>query len=203
MIINSLLQGFFFGLGAAIPIGPINILMMDKALKNYKSAVAIGAGALSADITYLVLILLGLLTFLKNPLLLNILSIFGSGFLLFIAYKIFSSRDKPLDTTPIKVKSKTLLKSYISGYFLTILNPYTIAFWISVASFTSVQNDKLNYFIIIGMISAILLWITIMPYLVHKSKHKISNKLSYYIALFSSVILAGFAVSLFFNSFIL
>ena len=203
MIINSLLQGFFFGLGAAIPIGPINILMMDKALKNYKSAVAIGAGALSADITYLVLILLGLLTFLKNPLLLNILSIFGSGFLLFIAYKIFSSRDKPLDTTPIKVKSKTLLKSYISGYFLTILNPYTIAFWISVASFTSVQNDKLNYFIIIGMISAILLWITIMPYLVHKSKHKISNKLSYYIALFSSVILAGFAVSLFFNRFIL
>jgi len=203
MIINSLLQGFFFGLGAAIPIGPINILMMDKALKNYKSAVAIGAGALSADITYLVLILLGLLTFLKNPLLLNILSIFGSGFLLFIAYKIFSSRDKPLDTTPIKVKSKTLLKSYISGYFLTILNPYTIAFWISVASFTSVQNDKFNYFIIIGMISAILLWITIMPYLVHKSKHKISNKLSYYIALFSSVILAGFAVSLFFNSFIL
>ena len=77
MIINSILQGFFLGLGAAVPIGPINIIIMDRALRNYKSAVATGAGALSADIFYLVLILLGLITFFNNPILLEILGIFG------------------------------------------------------------------------------------------------------------------------------
>jgi L-lysine exporter family protein LysE/ArgO len=204
MIINSLLQGFIFGVGAAVPIGPINIIIMDRALRNYKSAVAIGAGALSADITYLVFILLGLVTFFNNPFFLEMLGMFGSVFLLYVSYMIFKSRNKELNKSPIKVDHKTLFKSYISGLFLTLLNPYTIAFWISVSSFSTGTStgEKVDYFIILGMISAILLWITIMPYLVHKSKHKISHKLSYYIAVFSSVVLSGFAISLFINSFL-
>jgi len=202
MIINSLLQGFIFGLGAAVPIGPVNILIMDRALQNYKSAVAIGAGALSADITYLVLTLLGLVTFFNHPLVLDFLSIFGSGFLLFIAFMIFKGRNKELNKVNTTIDGKSLLKSYIGGFFLTLMNPYTIAFWLSVATFTSNTNEEVDYFIIVGMIGAISMWITIMPYLVHKSKHKISNKLSYYIAIFSSIVLAGFAMSLFVNSFI-
>ncbi|MGB5867337.1 MAG: LysE family transporter [Arcobacteraceae bacterium] len=203
MIINSILQGFVFGLGAAVPIGPINILIMDRALQNYKSAVAIGAGALTADITYLVLILLGLVTFFNHPIFLNFLSVFGSGFLLFIAYMIFKGRDKKLNKTTTTVDGKTIFKSYIGGFFLTLLNPYTIAFWLSVATFTSNGSEEVDYFILVGMICAISMWITIMPYLVHRSKHKISQKVSYYIALFSSVVLAGFAVSLFVNSFLM
>lgn len=196
MIINSILQGFVFGLGAAVPIGPVNILIMDRAIRNYKSAVVTGAGALSADILYLVLILLGLMTFFNNPFFLEMLGLFGSAFLLFVAYMIFNGRNKELAKSPLKADSKRLLKSYISGFFLTLLNPYTIAFWISVASFTN-TSDEVDYFVIVGMISAILIWITLMPYLVHRSKHRISNKVSYYIAVFSSIILAGFSVSLF------
>jgi L-lysine exporter family protein LysE/ArgO len=199
MIINSILQGFLFGLGAAVPVGPVNIIIMDRAIRNYKSAVAIGAGALSADILYLVLILLGLMTFFNNPIFLNMLGILGSAFLLFVAYMIFNGRNKELEKSPLEVDSKTLLKSYISGFFLTLLNPYTIAFWISVASFTN-TSDEVDYFVIVGMISAILMWIILMPYLVHRSKHKISNKLSYYIAVFSSLILAGFSISLLINT---
>ena len=202
MIINSILQGFIFGLGAAVPIGPVNILIMDRAIRNYKSAVAIGAGALSADILYLVLILFGLMTFFNNPIFLDILGIFGSAFLLFIAYEIFKGRNKKLEKASLQIDNKTLLKSYIGGFFLTLLNPYTIAFWISVASFTN-SSEEVDYFIIVGMIGAILIWIICMPYLVHRSKHKISNKVSYYIAVLSSLILAGFAVSLFVNNLLI
>lgn len=202
MIINSILQGFIFGLGAAVPIGPVNILIMDRAIRNYKSAVAIGAGALSADILYLVLILFGLMTFFNNPIFLDILGIFGSAFLLFIAYEIFKGRNKKLEKASLQIDNKTLLKSYIEGFFLTLLNPYTIAFWISVASFTN-SSEEVDYFIIVGMIGAILIWIICMPYLVHRSKHKISNKVSYYIAVLSSLILAGFAVSLFVNNLLI
>ncbi|CAA6802363.1 MAG: Lysine exporter protein (LYSE/YGGA), partial [uncultured Sulfurovum sp.] len=63
-MLNSLIEGFLLGLGAAVPLGPINILIMNHALKNYKSAVAIGFGAMSADMVYLFIILLGLATFL-------------------------------------------------------------------------------------------------------------------------------------------
>ena len=108
MIINSILQGFVFGLGAAVPIGPVNILIMDRAIRNYKSAVAIGAGALSADILYLVLILFGLITFFNNPIFLDVLGVFGSVFLLFIAYMIFKGRNKKLEKAPLQINNKTL-----------------------------------------------------------------------------------------------
>jgi L-lysine exporter family protein LysE/ArgO len=64
-------QGFLFGLGAAVPLGPVNILIMNTALKNYKAAVSIGFGALSADLSYLLLIIFGLVTFLDHPIVLK------------------------------------------------------------------------------------------------------------------------------------
>lgn len=45
-MIASLLSGISLGFGAAVPLGPINILIMTNALRSYKSAVAIGLGAM-------------------------------------------------------------------------------------------------------------------------------------------------------------
>jgi L-lysine exporter family protein LysE/ArgO len=40
----SFSQGFLFGLGAAIPLGPINVLIMSTALRSYPAAVALWLG---------------------------------------------------------------------------------------------------------------------------------------------------------------
>ena len=116
MILNSLIQGFILGVGAAVPLGPINILIMDRAIQNYKSAVFIGLGALSADITYLFLILLGLVTLFNNTLVVEMLGFFGSAFLFFIAYMIFKGRNKKLKKAPMTVNHKTLIKSFLLPY---------------------------------------------------------------------------------------
>lgn len=194
-MINSFSEGFLLGLGAAVPIGAINILIMNTALKNYKGAVAIGFGAMSADVTYLLLILLGISLFFNNPMVLNILGILGSAFLAYMAYMVFKSRNTPLDTQEVQISKKDLLKNYFQGFSLTLLNPYTIAFWLSIVGYTA--NKELNIsFTLFGMFCAIFLWITLMPYFVHRSKHKISQKISYFISVSSSIILFGFALSL-------
>lgn len=193
------LQGFIFGLGAAVPVGPVNILIMNTALKNYKAAVSIGFGALSADLTYLVLIIFGLVTFLDHPFVLEILGYFGSGFLVFIAYLLIKHRNDEIKSHTRDVSKKKLLKAYLGGYFITLLNPYTIAFWISVASFT-ITKDQNQFIMIFGLIVAIALWVTLMPYAVHKTKHKISIDISSKIAVVAAVILFGFGVSLFFKT---
>lgn len=195
---ESLIEGFLLGMGAAIPIGAINILIMNHALKNYKSAVAIGFGAMSSDIVYLLSIMLGLATFLDNEFILNILGLLGSLFLAYMAYSIFRERNKGVNTQASPVSKKGLLKFYFQGFILTFINPYTIAFWLSIAGYIANQNLD-TPFVIIGMLSAILLWITIMPYFVHKSKHKISPKTSYYINMFSALLLSFFAISLLLN----
>ena len=195
-MIESYTEGFLLGLGAAIPLGPINILIMNNALKSYKAGLILGFGAMSADIFYLSLILAGMIGFINNPDFLSVIGIVGSIFLLYLSYGIYKNRAKNVEIQQQKIQSKNLFKKYTQGFVLTLLNPMTIIFWFSIAGY--VANRDLNTgFTIFGMMSSILLWITIMPYLIHRSKHKISQRASKYLSIFSSFILFWFAVSLF------
>lgn len=197
-MLESFIEGFLLGLGAAIPLGPINILIMNNALKSYKAGVALGFGAMSADTLYLFLILAGMIGFINNPYILGVVGIVGSMFLLYLAYGIYKNRAKMLAVQTQKIQTKKLFKIYSQGFILTLFNPYTIIFWFSIAGYGA--NMDLNMgFTIFGMLSSIMLWVTIMPYLVHRSKHKISQRVSKYLNIFSSLILFGFAISLFVN----
>ncbi len=193
---GSFIEGFFLGIGAAVPIGPINILIMNQALSSYSRAVAIGAGAMSADLTYLTLLLIGLIDRIKsNHILLNIIGILGAIFLLYLAYGIFRHRNIQMESVQIKQSAKGILGSYLKGYTLTLLNPYTIGFWLSVAGYVATQG--LNPFLTVaGLLSAILLWITLMPLFVHKSRHLIKPAAFKWINIASSIVLAFFGVSM-------
>lgn len=197
----SFLEGFLLGMGAAIPLGPINILIMNTALNDYKSAVTVGFGALSADTLYLVLILLGIATFFNQPYILNTLGILGSTFLLYLAYLIFKNRNNTLGSDQSSTSSKGLIRYYLQGFTLTFINPYTVAFWLSIAGYTG-HKDLDPVITIFGMLCALFLWVTLMPYFVHRSKHKISQKVSYYLNISSSIVLFGFGLSLVINMFI-
>lgn len=199
-MLASFSEGFLLGLGAAIPLGPINILIMNNALKSYKAGVALGFGAMSADIFYLSLILAGFIKFFNNPNILNIIGVLGSSFLLYLAYDIYKNRAKKIELYTHTVPIKNLSKIYIQGLLLTLLNPYTIVFWFGIAGYAATKNLNTG-FTILGMISAITLWTTLMPYLVHRTKHKISQRVSTYLSIFSSLILFGFSLSLFIHVF--
>ena len=195
---TSFIEGFLLGMGAAIPLGPINILIMNNALKNYKSAVLIGFGAMSADLLYLTLILIGVATVFDLPFIINTLGVLGSIFLIYLAYLIFKNRNKPLQENKELSNPKNLITFYLQGFALTFINPYTVAFWVSIAGYTTLKNLE-PFITILGMMCAIFLWITLMPYFVNSSKHKIPQKAAYYFNLFSSILLFGFGLSLAIN----
>ena len=195
-MLASFSEGFLLGLGAATPLGPVNILIMNSALKSYRTGVALGFGAMSADIFYLVLILAGLAGFMHNPDLLNAIGVFGSLLLLYLAYGIYKNRANKLTVQTPTVHTKNLFKIYTQGFALTLLNPYTVIFWFSIAGYAA-NKDLHTGFTLFGLISAITLWTILMPYLVHRSKHKISQSASKYLSVFSALILFGFALSLF------
>mgnify|MGYP003387161092 CR=1 FL=1 len=197
-ILVSFIKGLALGFGAAIPLGPINLLIMNEALKSYKKAVAIGFGAMSADITYLLLISYGITTYLQKKIFIDTLSALGGTFLIYLAFLIFKTRNKHIDKLQI-TKNTTLLSNYLKGYILTLLNPYTVFFWLSVTTYSNI-NGSLS-FTLLGMIFAILLWITIMPYLVYRKRSLISDKFSSIVALISSLIFLLFGFSLLFEIF--
>lgn len=192
------MEGFLLGAGAAVPLGPINLLIMNEAIREYKNGVMIGLGAMSADITYLLFILFGIIAYLNQPIVLNVISLAGGIFLLYLAWSIFKGRKKPIADIAADMVQKNALKLYVKGYLLTLLNPYTIAFWLSAAGYVAGKNlDFLVTFL--GLFSAIFLWITLMPLIIYKTKHKISHTLSHRIHLVSSLILFGFGAMMLMN----
>lgn len=191
-------EGLLLGFGAAIPLGPINILIMTQALREYKKAVVIGFGAMSADVTYLLLILYGIIHYIQNKQIFQILSILGALFLIYLGYQIYKNENQSIHKPHIEQRS-SVYSSYLKGYLLTLLNPYTILFWLSTTTYsTSTQSLTLT---VVGMITAITLWVTIMPYFVHSKKHMISTKTFSYISIASAGILLFFGFALLYKTF--
>lgn len=199
LLLSIFLGGFTLGIGAAVPLGPINLLIMNEALQNYKKAVAIGFGAMSADITYFVLLLYGITNYLNNDYVLDSLSLFGGLFLIYLAILIFRGRNKDILQTSSQ-QNTTILSSYLKGYTLTLVNPYTVLFWLSITSYSITTQSLI--ITMLGMIFAIMLWVIIMPYIIFKQRSLISNKVASIITIFSSFIIFIFGLSLVFKLFI-
>jgi L-lysine exporter family protein LysE/ArgO len=193
-MLASFSQGFLFGLGAAVPLGPINVLIMSTALRNYPAAVGFGAGAMSADATYLVLLLFGLLSLLDHPTIMAVMGVAGAGFLLYMSYGIWSHRYDPIHLQTVE-NAPPVWTNYLKGYALTLLNPYTVVFWLSVSTY--IQTAHLQpLWTVSGMFSGIMLWITLMPLLIHRTKHLFSQKIVTIISTVSAAVIAFFGLAM-------
>ncbi len=195
------LQGAMLGFGASVPIGPVNLLIISHALKSYKNALALGLGAMSADVVYLFLMTLGLLQVFEYEIVKKTLAIFGFVFLLIIAFMLFKSGERHLSLDK-NVKSSGFILAYMKGFLLTMLNPYTVGFWLSIASIAASQDFSNIFTLLFGLVSAILLWITVMPYFVWKNKRFVSQKTARYFSYTAGVILIFFAFVLLYGIFV-
>lgn len=95
-ILKAILIGFFTGFVASIPLGPSGLESVSRSIsKGFKEGFKVSLGAVSADITYIVIINLGLFTILtRNP---KFHSLFWivSGIVLIISNKISFTAKKP------------------------------------------------------------------------------------------------------------
>lgn len=198
---DSFIEGFWLGIGAAVPLGPINVMIMQEALKRYAPAVAIGTGAMSADLSYLTLILIGVMGFAHNQIFIVGVGLFGSLFLLYMAWSIFRSAKEPVKNIDMEqIDKKGLSAHWLKGYLMTLLNPYTVLFWLSLSAYIGTKGlDPI--LTVIGLLTAISLWITLMPYAIHRSRHLISQRVAEILSIISALILLFFAVSMMYNIF--
>ncbi|WP_412175796.1 LysE family transporter [Campylobacter sp. CNRCH_2007_0968H] len=129
-MLEVILQGIVLGMGVSVPFGPVNILILNTALSSFKNAFCVGLGALSADILFLILINLELLSFANNEFFYKILAVFGFFFLSFMVF-LMLRKTRKVDLN--KVNKTHPLKGFSKGFFLNVTNPYVIGFWVSVA----------------------------------------------------------------------
>ncbi|MDQ0300681.1 threonine/homoserine/homoserine lactone efflux protein [Salibacterium salarium] len=122
----------FLGLTLAAPIGPINAAQLDRGIKSgFWHAWLVGVGAMVADGLYMLLVYLGVVHFLSAPLVKTFLWLFGFFVLVYIGIESVKGAANTI-TVRSQRKEQPIMKSFLSGFFMSLCNPLTILFWLGI-----------------------------------------------------------------------
>ena len=123
-------KGILLGLGAAAPIGPVNVEIARRALRGgFRPAFLLGCGAVTIDVAYAILVSFGLRPLLGRDWAMAGLGILGAGLLGFMAVGCLRSAYRRQYGDVETVSSGLAVHHYLTGLAMTSLNPMTLVFW--------------------------------------------------------------------------
>ncbi len=148
----------FIGATALLSIspGPDNIFVLIQSITNgVKYGLATVLGLISGCIVHTSLVAFGASAIIKsNENLYLTLKIFGAGYLIFLAYKVFKSEANiSMDTESIGPK-KTLGQLFRQGFIMNILNPKVSIFFMALfpGFLFSDSMSTVSQFFVLGFI---------------------------------------------------
>ena len=131
MSIYLLIQGILIGLVVAVPVGPLGLLCINRALMlGALCGLCSGLGVATADAIAAGIAALGITLisdFLADHQVL--FRFIGGIFLCYLGYRIF--RSEPVSRIPIS-SVNGLLSAFATTFFLTLSNPVTILSFIAI-----------------------------------------------------------------------
>ncbi|SFS47930.1 Threonine/homoserine/homoserine lactone efflux protein [Porphyromonadaceae bacterium NLAE-zl-C104] len=161
---ETITKGFLIGLLVSAPMGPINMLVIQRTLnRGWWHGFVTGLGALLSDLSYAVITLVGL-SFVSDFFdeYEQIIQILGSVILFFFGLRVFNSN--PLrDWTPDKLPQETrYIRDFVSSFLLTFSNVAIILIFMGFYarfSFNPLADGR-NFFAagLIAFIIAIFVW---------------------------------------------
>ncbi len=196
---DSIFTYIFLGISMAATIGPVKTVLLNTGLKNgFFHAWFFSLGALATDIMYMFIVYFGIGQFIDSLLLKMILWSFGCFVLLYTGIENLLSLHKiEID---LKSGNRTRLrKSILSGFFMSLLNPLTILFWLGIygSILAKTAGVSTGYQIILNSI-AILLGIILVDFIMAFSssvaRKLLSTKLLKTVSFISSIIMIGFGI---------
>ncbi|QED48236.1 LysE family transporter [Cytobacillus dafuensis] len=188
----------FLGLSLAAPIGPVNAAQLDKGIKSgFFHAWLLGLGAMAADVIYMIAVFLGFVNFLEISFIKIFLWSFGFFVLVYTGVESIISANKLISFT--RKSEEAAVKSFFSGFLLSISNPLTILFWLgiygSVLAKTVAEYDQSLVMIYSsGIIIGLLLWDITMAVVASSFKRFLTGKILAVISIISGLSLIGFGI---------
>lgn len=137
------LKGILIGFSIALSVGPITILCITRTMKDGKTAgMAVGLGAATADGTYGLIAGFGLV-FITNLMIEFelLIRIAGGIFLCYLGLKTTLTKRS---FKKIYLKKSPLLKSFFETYLLTLTNPMTILFFMTIFAGLGIGDHSRN-----------------------------------------------------------
>jgi len=130
-------KGILLGLGAAVPIGPVNVQLARRALRHgFFAGFALGCGAVTVDVFYAVLTSTGIERVAQSKPLAWTLRIAGIALLSYLGAMCFRGEREAWRADAVTTGDGAATTpdagpggAYVTGLLLTLLNPMTLAFW--------------------------------------------------------------------------
>ncbi len=216
-VLVSLGAGVVFGLALAAPPGPMNAVIAEESvLRGWTAGFRTGLGAMTADATFFVLSLLGVVAFVDRfPTVRGVMV--GAGGLLMLYFAYGAAREVGESFTPteeVAADGGETGAGFRKAFLLAIANPYQILFWltIGVALLESGQFDVLaqtpyvggdlagllvvekgSPALLVGFFGGILAWVTGFPAALVTAERRVETFAPAVTAL-SALVLAGFGL---------
>ena len=186
------LQNLLLGLVIAIPVGPVMVEIFRRGVKHgFHGAFPTSLGAFSADMTYIIIIALGLSGLIELKEFKVLVWLLGAILLTYIGY---SSLREFIEGVEFDSNTNSKKNSFLAGYLVTISSPITAIWWFTIMG-TFMDAGRENA-LLSGATVALgaLLWFLTLSILLHWGKRFINKKNMHYLAGIAGVILIGFGL---------
>jgi threonine/homoserine/homoserine lactone efflux protein len=195
-----LLGGLLLGLSIAAPIGPVNLAMIHRGLRDgFAGAFLLGAGSTAADLIYILLAYAG-----ADPLSHRIwarAALFGAGAIVMgwlgvqAIRAAFTSRGPEGGEGAAGERGRS---AFVSGFCITIVNPMTIAFWLGILSAALAARDRapvgLELLYVASLAAGCLLWTLGLASALHFGRRVASGPVLKIVSALAGCVLLGFGV---------
>lgn len=200
MFIAALLKGLALGFLLAISVGPIIFAIIKQSINNgHKGGFAFISGVSASDIT--IVVISSLFTEMFDNLLIYKAEIGIGGSVLLIALGVYVTFFKKIKVDEsglqiIRIGTHQYIKIFLAGYFMNLLNPGVIGFWLLTS--TSLLSHPSDYRAIVYITCLIVVACTdsLKVMLAGRIREKLTPHNIHIINRISGMILMGFGIAL-------
>lgn len=143
-IVLAALTGFVSGVLLCIPVGPVNLTIMNEgARRGFKWAALIGAGATVMELIYCGIAFTSFAAFFSKGWIKSAMEVFSFAFLMFLGFKFLFAKDvsapmhfgKVADKIEERIEEKLHPHSaFMIGFVQTLANPGVLLGWIIIGA---------------------------------------------------------------------
>ena len=133
-IVLAAFTGFLSGFLLSIPVGPINLTIVNEgARRGFKVAALISIGAVLMEVIYCAIAFTGFASFFHHRLIKAAMELFSFVFMLYLGIKFLFARELPA-ATRIETRIEERLhphSAFMIGFVRTMANPGVLLCWAS------------------------------------------------------------------------
>lgn len=131
------LTGFISGFALSIPVGPINLTIMNEGARcGFKAAGLISLGAITMELIYCAIAFTGFASFFTKGMVKAVMELLSFVFMLYLGIKFLLAKQIPA-ATKIEARIEQRLhphSAFMIGFIRTLGNPGVLVGWIILAA---------------------------------------------------------------------